>query len=511
MSKREDVPQPGDVLAGKFQVEEVLGKGGMGVVVAARHLALRRRVALKFLLPSVVENLPNAASRFLREAQAAVAIQSEHIARVLDVGTLENGLPYMVMEHLSGVDFSRYLKENGALSVEDAIDFVLQACEAVAEAHAMGIVHRDIKPGNLFLTRRPDGSPLVKVLDFGLSKMTLTGEENAEGLVTTTSVVVGSPQYMSPEQMRSLKNADHRTDIWALGVVLFELLTGDRPFSAPTLVAICAGVIADDPVAVSSIREGIPPQLDQVIFDCLKKDPTERIANVASLAVRLAPFAPKRSEQSIERIRRLLPETEPIRVRNELLVTLPMYNQPAPFRGPAFMPNQPVAQATDAASSAHSSEVHRSSELNPVGTVTAAVGWGQTQSRANHDPSNGKNVARHPFVIGSVALGLFLFLAALVLVVSDGREATQTGSAPVATAISAQVPVPMPTMSLSTTSETPPPTSDPVKGVPSSSGSASTSASTDSPKLRSTRQPASKSQKQVESPATTPDPFDKPN
>src|SRR6478752_9937760 len=192
----------GQILAGKFRIERVLGQGGMGVVVAATHLQLDERVALKFLLPDALAN-PEAVERFAREARAAVKIKSEHVARVSDVGTLESGSPYMVMEYLQGEDLASWVRRNGAMPVPDAIEFLLQACEAIAEAHALGIVHRDLKPANLFVTRRVDGSPCIKVLDFGISKLTAAGADQG---ITQTASLLGSPLYMSPEQLAAARD-----------------------------------------------------------------------------------------------------------------------------------------------------------------------------------------------------------------------------------------------------------------------------------------------------------------
>ena len=307
MHAPKEPPRSGDLIAGKYQVEKILGIGGMGMVFAAQQLTLRRRVALKVLLPAAFE-LPGATERFLREAQAAVAIQSEHVARVLDVGTLDDGAPYIVMEHLSGSDLSRLLRDSGPLAVGEAIDYVLQAGEAIAEAHALGIVHRDLKPANLFLTRRADRSPLVKVLDFGLSKMPVA-EGSSEVSLTNTNTVAGSPHYMSPEQLRSLKHLDQRTDIWALGVILYELLTGARPFTGASSSAICAAVVADQPATMKSLRPELPPALEAVVLRCLEKDPARRTRSMGALAEALAPFAPARSAPSLERIARLSPES----------------------------------------------------------------------------------------------------------------------------------------------------------------------------------------------------------
>jgi len=300
------LPQPGQIIAGKYRVEGVLGAGGMGVVVAARHLVLGQRVAVKLLLPAAA-SLPEASARFLREARAAVAIQSEHVARVLDVGTLETGAPYMVMEHLAGEDLGRLVKTRGPLPIDVAVDFVLQAGEAIAEAHALGIVHRDLKPGNLFLTSRPDGSPLVKVLDFGLSTAAASARAAgpSEASLTATGFVMGSVFYMSPEQFRGLKYADARADIWALGVILYQLIAGRRPFEGESFGAVCASVIADAPAPLRAHRPDVPPDLEAVVLGCLQKEPDRRVQTVAELARRLAPFASSRASISVESILRV--------------------------------------------------------------------------------------------------------------------------------------------------------------------------------------------------------------
>jgi serine/threonine-protein kinase len=311
MSITPGYPGKGTIIAGKFQVEDVLGRGGMGVVLSATHLVLGRRVAVKFLLPEAMR-VPDAAARFLREARAAVAIQSEHVARVIDVGTLDGGPPYLVMEFLAGTDLSRLLKRSGPLAIADAVDFVLQAGEAIAEAHALGIIHRDLKPQNLFLTRRAEGSPLVKVLDFGLSKATAPDDSPPETSLTATGVVMGSPPYMSPEQVRSLKDVDWRTDIWALGVILYELMTGARPFQAPSLTALSACIVADAPRSARERRPEIPKALEAAVMCCLEKDVARRTRSVGELAQAIAPFAPARSGPSIERIVRLSQESRTI-------------------------------------------------------------------------------------------------------------------------------------------------------------------------------------------------------
>jgi eukaryotic-like serine/threonine-protein kinase len=294
----------GQILAGKFRIERVLGQGGMGIVVAATHLQLDERVALKFLLPEALAN-PEAVERFAREARAAVKIKSEHVARVSDVGTLEGGSPYMVMEYLHGEDLASYVRRHGATSIPEAVEFLLQACEAIAEAHALGIVHRDLKPANLFVTRRVDGSPCIKVLDFGISKLTVPGASPELGMTKTHSIM-GSPLYMSPEQMSSTRNVDMRTDIWALGVILYETLTGRVPFDAETMPQLCGMILQDPPRPLRDLRPDVPESLQAVVLHCLEKNREHRFANVADLAFALAPYGAPVAQRSAERISRVL-------------------------------------------------------------------------------------------------------------------------------------------------------------------------------------------------------------
>ena len=295
----------GDILAGKYKVERVLAHGGMGVVVAAIHQQLEQRVALKFLLPEEMKN-ESTVGRFLLEAKAAVRLRSEHVARVLDVGTAETGSPYIVMEYLDGRDLSAILADGEPMSVTSAVSYVLQACEAVAEAHALGIVHRDLKPANLFLTHRADGTPCVKVLDFGVSK--LVGRELN---MTKTNAVIGTPFYMAPEQLRSSRDADVRSDIWALGMVLYELLTGNVAFERDTLPELCMAIMTMPTPAPREKRPDIPPALEAVILRALAKEPADRYPTLAELARALAPFSPL-GPASEKRIGRVLGEGRPV-------------------------------------------------------------------------------------------------------------------------------------------------------------------------------------------------------
>ncbi|AKV03853.1 Serine/threonine protein kinase PrkC, regulator of stationary phase [Labilithrix luteola] len=279
---------PGDIVAAKFRIDHLLGEGGMGVVFGAHHLTLNERVAIKVLRPEATSE-PEAVARFLREARAAVRIKGEHVARVLDVGALDDGTPYMAMEYLEGADLATVVERQGRLPVAATIDYVMQASEALAEAHALGIVHRDVKPSNLFLTKRVDGTPCVKVLDFGISKVTNLAE-GPEFSMTQTQAVLGSPQYMAPEQMRSSRRVDARTDIWSLGTIVHELLTGEPPFSAQTMTELCAMILQDPAPSLRARRSDVPHALDAIVARCLEKDPSRRPASVLELAQQLAPF-----------------------------------------------------------------------------------------------------------------------------------------------------------------------------------------------------------------------------
>ena len=298
----EKLVQPGDVLAGKYRIERILGQGGMGVVVAAHHLQLDERVAIKFLLPDAVGR-QDLVSRFEREARAAVKIKSEHVARVIDVGVLDTGSPYMVMEYLEGVDLAARLEQTGPISVLETADFVLQASEAIVEAHALGIIHRDLKPANLFCIRGADGLSSIKVLDFGISK---SGSLGGSGGLTQTSSMLGSPFYMSPEQMQSAKSVDMRTDIWALGVILYQCVTGIMPFQAETLPELVLKIVTQPLPPLRSVRPDVPRAFEQVVHRCLEKDRDQRYQHIGELAQALVEFAPERGRASADRITRVI-------------------------------------------------------------------------------------------------------------------------------------------------------------------------------------------------------------
>jgi serine/threonine protein kinase len=292
-----DVLAPGDVIAGKFRIDRVIGRGGMGVVVQAWHLDFDERVAIKFLLPGAGAN-EEARSRFEREARATFKIKGEHVARVIDVGKTEGGLPFLVMEYLEGQDLADVLATKRTLPIGDAVDFILQACDAVAEAHAQGIVHRDLKPENLFVTQRPDGTPSIKVLDFGLSKVRGPTRERS---LTTTDQLMGTPHYMSPEQWVSAQNVGPSADLWALAVILYELITGQPPFRGEKLSDICNQVLQAEPPPMALYRAEVPMALEAVLRACLQKEPEKRLANVGEFAVRLHLFANREGRLAAKR------------------------------------------------------------------------------------------------------------------------------------------------------------------------------------------------------------------
>jgi serine/threonine protein kinase len=295
------IPRVGEIFAEKYRIESVLGLGGMGVVLSAMHLHLEERVAIKLLLPAIAQN-PEYVARFLREGRAAIKIRSEHVGRMIDVGKPAVGSPYLVMEHLVGSDLSRELEARGPLPVALAVDWLLQAGEALAEAHAMGTIHRDLKPGNLFLTRRSDGSDCVKVLDFGISKIADGITPSADYSMTKSTTLMGSPLYMSPEQLRSLRSVDQRTDIWALGVILYEMLVGSPPFEGDTLPDLSVKIIVTEPPLLRSKRPDAPAGLEAIISRCLEKEVTKRVTDVAELASLLAPYGSQAAAGSLERI-----------------------------------------------------------------------------------------------------------------------------------------------------------------------------------------------------------------
>ena len=345
--------QPGDLVAGKYEINDLIGTGGMGFVFSATHVELGEKVALKFLRPECTTN-EELVGRFAREARASVKIKSEYVARVFDVGTLPDGLPFIVMEYLEGKDLFEVVREQGPLPIKVAVEYVMQACEALAVAHANGVVHRDIKPENLFLTQRAQGMDIVKVLDFGISKVALTGSafEHKMPLVQTM-MPMGSPVYMSPEQIRASKDIDARTDIWSLGCVLYELLTGTAAFDAPSLTQLSATILEQSAPPLRALCPNAPLELEAIVLRCLEKEAARRFHDVGELAIALYPFAPRRARISAERCCYVLKSAGLSNAEFELPSVMPPMNSgaeseaniplpPSVMRSSATAPNIPV-------------------------------------------------------------------------------------------------------------------------------------------------------------------------
>jgi eukaryotic-like serine/threonine-protein kinase len=306
----------GEIVAGKYRIVRVLGAGAMGTVALARHLNLDQDVAIKFLTPEALGT--DAVGRLLREARAVARIRSEHVVRVHDVSVLESGVPYIEMEYLEGCDLSKWLQKYGPLDVELAVDFLLQACDAIAEAHQLQVIHRDVKPANLFAVQRMGVVETIKVLDFGISKAgglvsaTLPpGEWPSSAVDTQEKMPIGSPCYMSPEQMESARDVDPRTDIWALGVTLSELLTGRLPFEGQSLLQVWSKITSETPPCLRDSAPHVPPGLEAVILKCLKPRRDERYGSVTELARALVEFGSSRAAAYVLRMVRAEGHSEP--------------------------------------------------------------------------------------------------------------------------------------------------------------------------------------------------------
>ncbi len=407
---QEPLPSPGDVIAGKYAVERLLGRGGMGAVFAAQHLILQQRVALKLLLGELAES-KEASTRFINEARAAAQIQGEHVARVLDIGQLPSGAPFMVLEYLEGSDLANVLAQRGPLPVQDVADYAIQALDALGQAHAAGIVHRDLKPANLFLTRRHDGASLVKVLDFGISKNLSPATGQA---VTSTRALLGSPSYMSPEQLRSPRDIDARADIWSMGVILYELLTGRTPFDGETLAEVFVSILEKVPPTVRTLRPDVPPGLELAVSRCMMRDPGARFQSVRELAQALSSFA-----------------SDAVRAMAIARSTAPP--------GAASAPGIPAGplMALGSSSSSHPSQV-----AQPGVAGSTAAPWSGTQ-----DPTAARQ-SRTVAIIGAIVLGLLVGIVGIAAVARGVRGPASTAATTPVTASVAPVALPSSTASL---------------------------------------------------------------
>lgn len=380
--------QVGDVLLNKYRVERVLGEGGMGYVLSARHLQLDELFAIKLMHKDAL-GAADAVARFLREARAAARLKGEHVARVHDVGHLDDGSPYMVMEQLAGEDLSDRLRRSGVLPVDEAVLYVIQACEAIAEAHANDIVHRDIKPSNVFLTQRANGTPCVKVLDFGISKRadSFQGQDPA---LTKTGAVMGSPAYMAPEQMVNSKTVDGRADIWALGAMLYELTTGRIPFQGDSMTELVARVMSEPPMPPTQLQLTIPAELNAIILRCLEKKPDSRFQSVRDLMAALHPF-------------------------------LGQYAPLVPVVAGGVMP----ARAS----------IHSLPFAATMGATHAA--WGTT----NPTPP-GSDKKKRVFIVAAVAASAASLLVLILVIMQSGEPATTSAASAESAAVAASTPPP---------------------------------------------------------------------
>jgi serine/threonine-protein kinase len=317
----------GATVGERYVIERLLGRGGMGLVLEARHRELEQKVAIKVILPEYAANNVVAA-RFMREAKLAARVTGRHLVRVFDVGRLASGMPYLVMELLSGNDLDAEVARRGPLPVEEAVDYIVQAALGLAELHTQGVVHRDLKPSNLFISNA-DGERTIKILDFGISKEA----PGHVGPLTGTDAAIGTPSYMSPEQIKAAKDVDARSDIWSLGVILAELLTQRLPFpSEGVSVGELFGIILfRDPVPPNHRRPDLPTALSDVVLRCLSKDPGGRYRDVAELAEALRPFASRATEYRIEAVRRAI---GPVTAVGSDVPTLSLAPAPLPLPPP---------------------------------------------------------------------------------------------------------------------------------------------------------------------------------
>jgi len=385
---------PGTVLLGKYRIDELIGSGGMGNVVRASHLYLHQLVAIKVLLPEMAQS-ESTKQRFLREAQATVKLKSEHSARVMDVGTTPEGLPFMVMEYLDGNDLNQILRHHGPQVPAIVVDLMLQACEGIAEAHALGIIHRDVKPSNFFITRRPDGSMLLKILDFGISKTPVDYNE-----LTGTQTVIGTPSYMAPEQMKSGRSADPRSDIWSIGVVMYQLIAGRPPFSGESYADLVLKVGLEPP---APLQVRLPNGLVEVILRCLEKDPRARYQNVGELARMLAPYAtdPISAAQSAGRTMRILLQRgaqlgmygSPLTANGGLTAPIPI--SPAQLTPRSWPPSQGTSLSQGSGQVTSRPRSSRGLVIAGVATLCLLAGLGgyavSQMSKPAGRPDNGRN------------------------------------------------------------------------------------------------------------------------
>ena len=461
------------MIAGKYVLDRLLGQGGMGAVFAAKHIKLSKPVAIKIMLADASN--PEAAQRFINEGRAAANIQNEHVVRVDDVDE-ELGYAYMVLELLDGEDLAQVLEREPThrLAPHVAVGYVLQALKGVTQAHAIGIVHRDLKPSNLFLAKRKDGSFVVKVLDFGISKAQGSSALAASpSALTSTKAMLGSPLYMSPEQLRSSKSVDHRADIWAMGIILYELITGHLPFMGDSLGELFAAILETDPAPLRTRVPEVPPGLDDIVLRCLQRRPEHRIQTVTELAEALAPYASASASASAQPMlagTAMLPSGG-VMPAGFSSGSLPQQGAVTP--GGSGMPRPPLP-STGASTGSGPRIVGGTVALGtatPQGMQQTASGWQSTGTGAG---VAGLPKSKTPLVIGLVVAGALLLLGVVgVLLVVKSMSKEHPSGDPTVAASSLPPPSATPSETI-----TPPPSAPPeVAAEPSAIASANASAS----------------------------------
>ena len=388
------LPVPGDTILGKYRIVRSVGEGGMGIVFEAENIRLNQKIAIKMVHPEVLK--PEFIARFGREARAAAKLKSRHAVRVVDVAETEDGLPFMVMEFLEGHDLATEIESRSKLPVAEAVDYVLEACEAMAEAHTLGIVHRDLKPSNLFLAQE-SGQRVVKVCDFGISKI----ESDIDLLLTATQTSMGTPVYMSPEQVRSSKKVDARTDVWSLAVILYESIAGRPPFEGNSAASLGAAIVADPAPPLQLQVASVPSGLEAAIMKALSKDPQARYASAGDFGRALVPFGrtdhvlaisagrvetrPRGEIPSIVDDDMPMSETLPAAIRPPGAALLDGQSST-----PSLAETPPPKQRSDLRSSASSSSARSSAVLIGGGAIVLVVGTiaivGATKSSSSAGP-----------------------------------------------------------------------------------------------------------------------------
>jgi serine/threonine-protein kinase len=354
----------GQTIGGRYKINGLLGEGGMGTVFDAEHLGLSRQVAVKVLSPSQAKKRV-AVKRFQQEARAAGAIGHPNICEVYDLGLLDDGSPYLVMEKLVGQTLAERIAREGGLPFDDIVEIASQVLSGLIAAHEKGIVHRDIKPENIFLARRPGSPPIIKLLDFGVSKMMAEFQTSEDALdLTRTGMVMGTPYYMSPEQARGERNLDGRVDVYACGVVMYEALTGKRPFLAPNYNALLLAIINTSPKPIREVRPATPPELEAIVMRAMERIRADRYASAQQMLRELA-----------------LPDTRGARVPAPPTAD---ERRRAQVLGGGRVPAEPAARADDAATQVNTGSRSRAS----VEQATLQARRRQASSESSDDASS---------------------------------------------------------------------------------------------------------------------------